>query len=209
VNKGQAKQPARRGYHHGNLRRGLLDAAIALIKADGADALTLRGAARAAGVSPAAPYRHFTDKDELLAAVAEEGFRLMTTGMRTAAAAHPDDPIGALRACGLAYIAFARAHPAHFRVMFGRYVAKRAAHPDLREAAGEAFAQVEACILAGQNAGFVVEGDVTSLAIASWATIHGLASLLVDGQLEERGGGDPDGLAAAVTAALFLGIGRR
>jgi len=209
VNKGRAKRPARRGYHHGNLRRALLDAAIALIQSEGADALTLRAAARAAGVSQAAPYRHFTDKDELLAAVAEEGFRLMTARMRAAAAAHPDDAIGALRGCGLAYIAFARAHPAHFRVMFGRYVAKRAAHPDLREAAGEAFAQVEARIVAGQKAGFVVEGDATSLAITSWATIHGLASLLVDGQLEERGGGDPDGLASAVTAALFLGIGRR
>jgi AcrR family transcriptional regulator len=208
VDKGRAKRPARRGYHHGNLRRALLDAAIALIQSEGADALTLRAAARGAGVSQAAPYRHFTDKDGLLAAVAEEGFRLMTAGMRAAAAAHADDAIGALRACGLTYVAFARAHPAHFRVMFGRYVANRAAHPDLREAAGEAFAQVEACIVAGQQAGFVVEGDVTSLAITSWATIHGLASLLVDGQLEERGG-DPDGLASTVTAALFLGIGRR
>ncbi len=63
--------------------------------------------------------------------------------------------------------------------------------------------------MAGQKAGFVVEGDTTSLAITSWSTIHGLASLLVDGQLEERGGGDPDALASAVTAALFLGIGRR
>ena len=87
MNKGRAKRPARRGYHHGNLRRALLDAAIALIQSEGADALTLRAAARAAGVSQAAPYRHFTDKDELLAAVAEEGFRLMTAGMRAATAA--------------------------------------------------------------------------------------------------------------------------
>jgi hypothetical protein len=93
--------------------------------------------------------------------------------------------------------------------MLGRYVAKRAAYPGLREAAGEAFAQVDARIVAGLKAGLIVKGDATALAITSWPTIHGLAALMVDDQMEERGGDDPNGLTSAVTAALFLGIGRR
>ena len=203
------KGPAPRGYHHGNLRRALLDAAIELIGREGADALTLRAAARAAGVSQAAPYRHFADKRELLAAVAEEGFRMMAADMRAGSAAYPDDAIARFRACGLAYLAFARAHPAHFRVMFGRHVAHRAAYPGLKAAASESFAELEARIADGQKAGFIVEGEVRPLAIATWSTMHGFSSLLVDGQLDERGGDDPDALAQRVTATLFLGIGKR
>lgn len=206
--KGTTRAARGRGYHHGNLRRALLDAAIRLIQRGGADALTLRATAQAAGVSPAAPYRHFKDKRALLAAVAEEGFRLMAAQMRAAAAAQPD-PINRLRACGLAYVAFARAHPAHFRVMFGPYVANRSAYPGLKEAASESFALLEARIADGQKAGFIADGDVRSLAIATWSTTHGFASLLVNGQLDERGGDDPDALATRVTAALYLGIGKR
>lgn len=209
MGKARGKALARRGYHHGDLRRALLDAAIRLISTEGADALTLRAAARAAGVSQAAPYRHFADKGELLAAVAEEGFRLMAAEMRAAAAAYAGDAIGAFRSCGLAYVAFARAHSAHFRVMFGRHVANRAAYPGLKDAAGEAFALLEGRIADGQKAGFVINGDVRPLALATWSMVHGLAALLVDGQLEGRGGDDPEGLAERVTAALFLGIGRR
>lgn len=203
------KGPAARGYHHGNLRRALLDAAIELIQTEGADALTLRAAARAAGVSQAAPYRHFADKRELLAAVAEEGFRMMAAEMRAASAAHPGDAVGGFRACGLAYVDFARAHPAHFRVMFGRHVANRAAYPGLKEAAGESFALLEARIADGQGAGFIVDAEVRPLAIATWSMMHGFSSLLVDGQLDDRGGDDPAALVDRVTAALFLGIGRR
>jgi AcrR family transcriptional regulator len=201
---------SKRRYHHGNLHRALLDAALRLIRKEGADALTLRGAARAAGVSPAAPYRHFADKDALLAAVAEEGFRMMAAKMRAAAEAHPDDGIGRFRACGMAYIAFARAHPEHFRVMFGPYVANRAKYPGLKDAAGESFALLEERIVDGQKAGIIVKGDVRSLALATWSMTHGFASLLVNRQLEERGAGaDPEDLASRVTATLFLGIGKK
>jgi AcrR family transcriptional regulator len=206
----RAKTPPRRGYHHGNLRRALLDAALAIIRRDSAEGLTLRGVARAAGVSAAAPYRHFADKDALLAAVAEEGFRVMAAGMRRSAEAHGDDAVGRLRACGLAYIAFARAHPEHFRVMFGPYVADRAKYPGLKQAASESFALLEGRIADAQKAGFIVAGDVRSLAIATWSMTHGFASLLVNRQLEGHGGdADPEELASRVTAALFLGIGRR
>src|SRR5256885_2131329 len=136
---GAGRRGRRTHYPHGNLRRALLDAALALVERQGAGALTLRAAARRARVSQAAPYRHFRDKEALLAAVAEEGFRAMTAGMRRAAAFHAGDPLGRFQAHGLAYIEFASGHPAHFRVMFGRVAADRSVHPGLMQAAAEAF----------------------------------------------------------------------
>jgi AcrR family transcriptional regulator len=157
-------------------------------------------------VSQAAPYRHFADKQALLAAVAEEGFRAMTAGMRHDAAGHATDPVGRLRALGLAYVQFARSHPAYFRVMFGPEVANRVAYPGLHAAAGEAVELLRATVADCQRAGLVVGGDPVDLAVATWSATHGLASLLVNGQLHDRGGADPAALAERVTAAIFLGI---
>jgi AcrR family transcriptional regulator len=110
-------------YHHGDLRNALVEAALRLIAEHGAQALTLRAAARAAGVSPAAPYRHFADKEALLAAVAEDGFEKLSRRMR-AAARGASDAAARLLAIGEAYVAFARAHSAHFHVMFGPAVTR-------------------------------------------------------------------------------------
>lgn len=106
-----------------------------------------------------APYRHFADKQALLAAVAEEGFRAMTDAMRRATAAHADDPLGRLRALGLAYVAFATSHPSHFRVMFGREIPDRSAHPSLRDVASETFGLLAGAIRECQQAGLVRSGN--------------------------------------------------
>lgn len=195
-------------YHHGDLRRALLDAALALVEREGAEALTLRAAARRAGVSQAAPYRHFRDKEALLAAVAEEGFRAMTEGMRQAAAPHAGDPLGRLRASGSAYIEFATSHPAHFRIMFGRGAADRSAHLGLMEAAREAFGVLVGGIRECQEAGIVRQGDPEDLALCAWSATHGLSTLAVDGQLGERAARLED-LAQAVTGNVFFGLGAR
>ncbi|HET8576665.1 MAG TPA: helix-turn-helix domain-containing protein, partial [Methylomirabilota bacterium] len=108
----QEPRPARRRrgrYHHGDLPRALVAAAVSLVEREGVDALTLRGAARKAGVSQAAPYRHFADKQALLAAVAEEGFKALSEAMRRASAPHEGDPLGRFRALGEAYVEFATA----------------------------------------------------------------------------------------------------
>ncbi|MBW2257316.1 MAG: TetR/AcrR family transcriptional regulator, partial [Deltaproteobacteria bacterium] len=124
--KGSRVQRKRRGsYHHGDLRRALVDAALLLIERSGASGVTLRGAARLAGVSQTAPYRHFSDKRALLAAVAEQGFQSLSTQLREASASHEGDPMGRLRALGVAYVHFAQAQPSHFRVMFGPQVGDR------------------------------------------------------------------------------------
>src|SRR5258707_1216881 len=105
-------------YHHGDLRRALIDAARVLVEREGRQALTLRAAARMAGVSQAAPYRHFPDKNALLAAVAEDGVRALAAWLRGAAARHEGDPLARLQALGVAYVTFAVTSTAHFRVMF-------------------------------------------------------------------------------------------
>ncbi|HBH01578.1 MAG TPA: TetR/AcrR family transcriptional regulator [Candidatus Rokubacteria bacterium] len=203
---GRRPRTGRAGYHHGDLPRALVDAALELISREGVRALTLRAAARRAGGSQAAPYRHFADKDALLAAVAEEGFRLLTASMRTAAPSTGDDPLGRFRGFGLGYVAFAAGHPAHFRVMFGREVADRARHPGLQAAGGEAFALLVDAIRACQQAGLVREGDTETLAVSAWSTVHGLAALVVDGQLDRDGSPDVAALAHAVTGSLFFGL---
>jgi AcrR family transcriptional regulator len=204
------RQPAlrRSRYHHGDLRRALLDAALRLVRGGGAPALTLRAAARLAGVSQAAPYRHFADKQALLAAVAEEGFRAMTAAMQQAMGPHEDEPLLKFRALGLGYVGFARTHPAHFRVMFGPELADRSAHPSLAEAAAEAFRLLVAAIAACQKAGFAREGDPEELAVTAWSTVHGLSALIVNGQLGARGA-PIDDLGERVTQNLFLGLGPR
>jgi AcrR family transcriptional regulator len=157
----------RRPYHHGNLRAALVDPALELVEREGAEALTLRAVARAAGVSPAAPYRHFTDKRALLAAVAEEGFRLMTTALRAGDAGA--DARARFRARGLAYVGFATRHPSHFRVMFGRELADRSGYPGLQDAARAAFDALVEGVRDAQEAGAMREGDPRELGLTAWA----------------------------------------
>lgn len=197
--------PGRGRYHHGNLRRALIDAALHILETQGVSALTLRAAARGAGVSQAAPYRHFADKEALLAAVAEEGFRTLSAAMGEATEKAGDDFASRFRAIGITYIRFAVEQPARFRLMFGRQVADRGAHLPLRQAADETFAILVAGIEAGQQSGFIRGGDPRELSMAAWSMVHGLSALLVDGQLS-RGTQDLDTFASGVVRHLFLGL---
>jgi AcrR family transcriptional regulator len=200
----------RRGrYHHGKLPKALVAAAVRLVESGGVGALTLRGAARKAGVSQAAPYRHFADKQALLAAVAEEGFRSLTEAMRQASAPHEGDPLGRFHALGRAYVEFAMAHPAHYRIMFGQAGADRSAYPLLRAAAEETFGLLVAAIQDCQGAGLVRPGDAEELALAAWSASHGLSSLAVDGQLSVMGERSREALIQIVMANIFFGLGSR
>ncbi len=177
-----AVEKKRGRYHHGDLRRALLDAALEVLAREGASALTLREVARRAGVTHAAPYRHFTDKQALLAAVAEEGFRMLASEMASGAAAHPADPGRGLQAIGTAYVRFATTQRAHFQVMFGNHVDWTCKHPKLEETADHAFgiliSQVQAC----QAAGLVRAGDPLVAALCAWSMVHGLSELIANGQ---------------------------
>lgn len=205
--RGRTRRPGRPSrYHHGDLPRALLDAALHIVETEGTEALTLRAAARLAGVSRAAPYRHFANKEAVLAVVAEEGFRSLMAGMAHAVTAFPERPLERLRAVGLAYVTFATQHPSHFRVMFGREMADRSASASLRQVATDTFNLVVDAISDCQRAGLVrSEEPAADLALTAWSSVHGLSTLFVNGVLD-RSAVD---VADMVTRHLFLGLGSR
>lgn len=182
----------KRAYHHGDLRAAVLRAAAELLEKQGSAALSVRAAARRAGVSHNAPYRHFPGKGALLAALAADGFERFRAELAEAERA------GGLRARGEAYVRFALAHPQRFRLMFGSGLSI-AGDANLREQAGRAFGGLQQAIAA--HAG----KEVPHAAIAAWALVHGLSHLLLDQKLAgaaQAGAGDPARLQAFVRAVL-------
>ncbi len=156
------------------LKLRLAAVARRVLERDGLEALTLRAAAREAGVSHMAPYRHFKDKAELLAAVAAQGFRELTECMDRAIAAegHP-------RAGGAAYVSFALDNPALYKLMSGAGLAAAGRTPELAAAGAEAF---QRCLAAsGADPASAGTGETPAQAIAIWSIVHGLASLAIDG----------------------------
>ena len=207
ANQRRPRRPRRPNrYHHGDLPQALLDAALRIVKTQGTEALTLRAVARLAGVSQAAPYRHFANKEAILAAVAEDGFRSLMAAMRQSVKACGDVPLARLRAVGIGYVTFATSHPSHFRVMFGRGLADRSAFPTLRQVASDTLAMVVAAVVDCQRAGLVrSEEPAEDLALTAWSSVHGLSALLVEGVLDRPAAE----VAEMVTRDLFLGLGVR
>jgi AcrR family transcriptional regulator len=172
---------AKRGsYHHGDLRQTLLNATLQLIATEGARHFTRREVARRAGVSHAAPYRHFTDKTALLAAVAEEGFRALQDRMCHVNTPQSSEPLAQFLALGVEYVRFAVEHPSHFRVMFGPDITDWTAYPDLHDVSMRTFTLLVESITAAQHEHLIRAGDPQELALVAWAQVHGLATLLVD-----------------------------
>jgi len=167
------RRTAPRPYHHGDLRAALLAAAAGWLDAQGAETLTLRELARAAGVSHAAPYHHFASREELLAGVAELAFDRLADALDAAAGA--PDAARALLDIGEAYVREALAHPAQFRLMFGPLLARKAEHAGLRRAAERAFT-----VLLAAATRFAPERGL-EIALAGWSLSHGAANLAIDG----------------------------
>jgi AcrR family transcriptional regulator len=172
-------------YHHGNLRRALMDAALALFAERGRFDFTMRELARAAGVTHNAPYRHFEDRWALLDALAAEGFVLLREASLVAASPHSADPRARVSKLGEAYIAFAAAHPHHFRLMFLRPI--DGASSELAVAAQASFALLEEAIDDAKEQGYLRPGlGKRDAVITAWSLVHGVASLVVGGQLPPR-----------------------
>ncbi|WP_329038067.1 TetR/AcrR family transcriptional regulator [Streptomyces sp. NBC_00178] len=181
-----------RAYHHGDLRRTLLAAALDAIAEDGPDALSLRDLARRAGVSHAAPAHHFKDRTGLLTAVAAEGYALFADALAGA----PD-----LRERGVAYVRFAAEHPAHFQVMF-RPELHRADDPALLAAKARATDELRAGV--GELPDAARGEDARLAGIAAWSLAHGFATLLLSGNLDgPLDGRDPEAMFRSVAGFLF------
>jgi len=171
------KQP----YHHGHLRRSLLEAALGLIAEAGPHGFTLREVARRAGVSHNAPYRHFKDKDELLAAVATEGFDKLT-GRMLRAMSRATHPLARFQQCGRGYVGFALASPQHYTVMFDMRESG-ACSAELTAAGARAFGALLGIVQECLSARVIDVNDATSAALFAWALVHGIAKLAITGRL--------------------------
>ena len=179
------KKPVER-YHHGDLRRALLDEALRTIQAHGANHLTLRAVGERLGVSRSALYRHFADKQALLAAAACEGFRMLRQAVADAWEHNGHGPTG-FEAMAKSYVQFAVAHPSHYRVMFGGFIESAAKDEDLMGEARAAFQVLVDAIVDQQNNGLIRRDDPVLIARFTWALVHGISMLVIDGQLRETG----------------------
>lgn len=178
-----------RGYHHGDLRQALIATAETLLADKGVEGFTLRECARRAGVSPAAPAHHFGNMTGLLTAIATLGFEGLADAMENAAAASDGTAGERLKAIGLGYIRFALAHPARFRVIFGRFPLD---HGDaaLSSAGKRAFDILAQTIAAQPGASEPLGEPAQADLVFAWSTVHGFANLALDGQMPFVEGAD-------------------
>jgi AcrR family transcriptional regulator len=183
-------------YHHGDLRHACLVAALELVEEGDETTLSIREVARRAGVSANAPYRHYPDKDALLAALAVHGYELLRKDLIAAAAQDTD---GHLVAMALAYVHFALDHPAVFRLMFGHPCNRT--RPDVKDAANATSA-----VLAEQIRGTAPKAEAEAFLLGVWAIVHGLATLILDGKIASD---KPRAMEALVTDVVRTMTGPR
>jgi AcrR family transcriptional regulator len=172
-----------RGYHHGRLREALLAAARALISERGPAGFTLAEAAKRVGVTGAAPYRHFADRNALMAALAQEGFDHFNDQLGRAWDSGRPDPVTALRRRGAAYLAFAQAEPGLYKAMFGEagFLKESAAPAAAKIAAQKAFDELVRTTVAVLRHFCAPENNARGLAVQIWAMTHGVVELLLAG----------------------------
>ena len=178
-------------YHHGDLRNALMEAALVILNRDGESGLQLRDLARAVNVSPAAPYRHFDSRAALLEALAVTGFTRFSRMMEDVATQHSADPSLHM---GKAYVNFALANPGLFRLMFSSQLRKDN-RPGLRMAADKAFETLKLVTGSDTKSGLIS-------ALSAWTRVHGLAVLMLDGQIAARAGDNTEELIAAILGPL-------
>ncbi len=194
-----------KAYHHGSLREALLDAAFALVDSAGSSAVSMRALARALGVSSAAPFRHFADKQVLLEAVAQKAADELESAIELATA-DATDALTQFRTMTVAYVRFAAEHPALFELI---HSTPSASGRILGEVNDERRMKLIALIYEGQNAGLIPEADPELIALSSEALTYGLARMIADRhpRVRELSSEDARKLALAATQLLQTGIG--
>lgn len=199
-----------RPYHHGDLYSSLVKAAEELLEIKGANALSLREVCQCAGVSHAAPYRHFRDKAALMEAVAKAGFDQLGAMTRDARTKHPGDPVMQILDAGRAYVAWATENPERTRLMFGGMMKSEDIDEDLHRTAEAAYDEIYRIIDDGRSAGVFGGRDTDSVVLSAWSAVHGLTMLILgSGKLTPDSPGDVRDLADVVGETMLSGIRSR
>jgi AcrR family transcriptional regulator len=172
-----------RKYHHGDLKNALIEAGVDILAEEGVGGLSLRKVAGRAGVSHAAPYAHFTDKQALIAAISTEGYRRIYEQMETIIEKYSGTPLRQLVEVACAYVEFARVDPAHFKVTFSSAIEKEKDYPAFVEQSQKTLQLVIQVVETCQSAGVLKPGPADAAAVSVWSAVHGLASLLIENQI--------------------------
>jgi AcrR family transcriptional regulator len=207
-----ARRPPPKPYHHGDLRRVLIDAALQLAEEGGSAAVSMREAARRAGVSPGAPFRHFDSRDALMTAVAEEAQRLFRAEIEMALSQVPaSDPLSRFRSFGLAYLRWAMRNPAHFEIISsGRYFDHDGAARLSRDNA-ELIAMSERMLAEAFAAGALRTSELKPVLIAGRALVYGFARMNIDGHFPRWGVAEAEAerTGEAILDVFIEGIAKR
>ena len=170
-------------YHHGDLKNALITAGLEILATEGVHALTLRKVAQRAGVSHAAPYAHFADKQALIAAISTEGFRKLYEQLSIAITPHAGDPANQLLEGAFALMRFAFDDTAQFKTMFSGALDKEKDYPAFVEISQKTFGRVNDVVAACQKAGILKQGPTDLIAVTVWGQVHGIISLVLEGQV--------------------------
>jgi AcrR family transcriptional regulator len=170
-------------YHHGDLKNALIEAGAEILSKEGVSGLSLRKVASRAGVSHAAPYAHFTDKQALIAAISTEGYHRLYEKLAGAVQEYQGHPLRQFVEVAWAYIEFAHSDPAHFKITFSSVVEKEKDFPAFVEMTGKNFQLLIEIVESCQAAGVLKTGPADVMAVSVWSLVHGFASLLIEGQI--------------------------
>jgi AcrR family transcriptional regulator len=207
---GTRRAAAARPYHHGDLRRVLVDAAFELVGEGGAEAVSVREAARRAGVSPGAPFRHFESRDALLAAVAEEAQRRFRAEIDKALAKAPaGDPLQRFRCLGLAYLRWAIGNPTHFEVISSRRLFDHDKSTAVSVDNADVIGLTERILREAHAKGQLGTSDLKQVLIGGRALVYGFARMAIDGHFPRWGVTEVDRTAQAILDLFISGIARR
>ena len=178
----------RKNYHHGDLKNALIQAGIEILSKEGVDGLSLRKAARKAGVSHAAPYAHFADKQALIAAIALDGYGKIYARLEEVVTQYPNDPLKQLLQSAWAYMQFGLEAPAHYKITFSGLIENEKNYPELVEVTRKSLTALQKIIAECQVAGILSPSEYSAEvdAISLWGLIHGLVSLVIEGQISSN-----------------------
>jgi AcrR family transcriptional regulator len=174
---------AKTKYHHGDLKNALIAAGIDILSREGLQALSLRAVAQRAGVSHAAPYAHYADKQALIAAISTAGYRRLYDTLRVIGERYQGDPPRHLVEGAWAYVQFALHDPAHFKITFSSAIEKEQEYPAFVEMSQQSFGMVVRIVESCQAAGILRPGPPDLMAVSVWGLVHGFVSLLLEQQI--------------------------